>query len=122
MKPSREAWKKHHWPLIYDLDMDRQDCIAWLQENYPDRVVPRSSCIACPFHNNREWRRMRNETPEEFQEAIEFDEAIRNCGGMRGKMFVHQSAKPLKDVDLDTLEDKGQLNFFNNECEGMCGV
>lgn len=65
---------------------------------------------------------MRNETPEEFQEAIEFDEAIRNCGGMRGKMFVHQSAKPLKDVDLDTLEDKGQLNFFNNECEGMCGV
>jgi hypothetical protein len=25
-------------------------------------------------------------------------------------------------VDLSTAEDYGQIDMFNNECEGMCGV
>ena len=35
---------------------------------------------------------------------------------------VHRSCKPLDKVDLRSLEDMGQLNFFENECEGMCGL
>jgi len=46
---------------------------------------------------------------------------------MEGKLkdapaFVHPSGVPLEEVDLTTAEDHGQLNLFNNECEGMCGV
>jgi hypothetical protein len=102
--------------------MKREDCLRWLSENYPDRVVPRSACIGCPFHNDAEWRRMKSEDALSFSDACEFDAAIRSCGGMRGQMFLHRSCKPLRDVDFRTLEQKGQLNMFNQECEGMCGV
>jgi hypothetical protein len=36
--------------------------------------------------------------------------------------FVHRDRVPLTEVDLSTAEDRGQLDLFNNECEGMCGV
>jgi hypothetical protein len=35
---------------------------------------------------------------------------------------MHHSLVPLDRIDLTTLEDHGQLDLFNNECEGMCGV
>jgi len=35
---------------------------------------------------------------------------------------MHRSLVPLDQVDLSTAEDRGQLNLFLNECEGMCGV
>ena len=35
---------------------------------------------------------------------------------------MHRSLKPLRDVDFRTMEEMGQLNFFTDECEGMCGV
>jgi hypothetical protein len=41
---------------------------------------------------------------------------------MKGEQFMHRSRKPLAEVDLTTLEDHGQLNMWNIECEGMCGV
>jgi hypothetical protein len=36
--------------------------------------------------------------------------------------FLHRSCVPLDEVDLRTAEDKGQLNLWLNDCEGMCGV
>jgi len=40
---------------------------------------------------------------------------------MKGKMFLHNSLKPLGEIDFS--EDNTQGNFhFQNECEGMCGV
>ena len=56
-----------------------------------------------------------------FEKAVAFDAAIRNSGTST-EQYVHRSCKPLDEVDLRNLEDMGQLNFFENECEGMCGV
>jgi hypothetical protein len=51
------------------------------------------------------------------------DKAIRNPGrGLRGQQFMHRSCVPLDEVDLSTAADHGQVDMFNNECEGMCGV
>jgi hypothetical protein len=50
------------------------------------------------------------------------DAAIRQQSGFRGQQFMYRSLKPLGEVDLSTAEDRGQLNMFINECEGMCGV
>ena len=72
------------------------------------------------------WRDMKLHDPASFEQAVEFDAAIRNSGGSFGKMrqrqFVHRSCKPLNEVDFRSLEDMGQINMFGNECEGMCGV
>ena len=124
MKPSRDRWIENVWPLI-DADMSRQDCLRWFEHNYSDRVLAKSACIACPFHNDALWRDMKLRDPRAFEGAVAFDHAIRHGGSleeMREKQFVHRSCKPLDEVDFRNLEDMGQLNMFNQECEGMCGV
>ena len=37
-------------------------------------------------------------------------------------LYLHRSLKPLAEADLSDGSDPRQLNLFNNECEGMCGV
>jgi hypothetical protein len=88
-------------------------------------TAPKSSCIGCPFHSDSEWRRIKDNHPEAWAEAVEFDKLIRDGGslrGMRGQQFAHKSMKPLDEVDLSTDVERGQILLFNNECEGMCGV
>lgn len=120
MKPSRVGYMVNRWPLI-EKKMNRNDCLRWLERNgYPE--APKSSCIGCPFHSNHQWRELRDNAPIEWQDAVEVDAAIRKQPGFRGEQFMHRSLVPLGEVDLSTAEDRGQLNLFLNECEGMCGV
>jgi hypothetical protein len=121
MKPSRIGYIEHVWPLI-DAGMSRQDCLRWFEKRYPLRPLAKSACVACPFHNDSQWRDMKINDPESFAEAVEFDKDIRVNKTTGNQQFVHRSCKPLDEVDLRSLEDMGQLNFFENECEGMCGL
>ena len=123
MKPNREPWIRNRWPLI-DMRMSRSDCLQWMRrQGFPE---PRkSSCIGCPYHSDNEWRAIRDDA-EAWADAIEIDERLRSkpqgAFRLKGELFLHRSCKPLKDVDLSTAEERGQLNLFLNECEGMCGV
>lgn len=123
MKPSRNAAVAMRWPLI-ERGMSRRDCLAWLAANgYPE--PPKSACTFCPFHSDAEWRRLRDGDPEGWAEAVAVDRAVRS--GLRskvlvGSLYVHRSLKPLDEVDLSTPEERGQLNMFENECAGVCGV
>lgn len=123
MKPSSNKWAVNRWPLI-ERRMTRNDCLRWLERNnYP--LAPKSACIGCPFHSDAHWRDMRDNSPEEWAEAVAVDRALRERGPMRGTrvlQYMHRQRVPLDQVDLSTLEDHGQLNLFINECEGMCGV
>ena len=117
MKPSQVQYIKNRFVLI-EKDMSRRHCLEWMKANgYPE--PPKSSCIGCPFHDNSQWRALK---PEEFADAVMVDAAIRNQPGFRGEQYMHRSLKPLDQVDLSTAEERGQLNMFINECEGMCGV
>lgn len=124
MKPSRDAWAQSRWPLI-EMKMTRHDCKQWMARmGYPE--PPRSACVYCPFHNNHEWRRLKTEEPEEFAKAVDFERRLQAAKAASDNFstmpFLHRSLVPLDEVDLSTKEDKGQLNLFQNECEGMCGV
>jgi hypothetical protein len=122
MKPARDAWVENVWPLI-NAEMSRQDCLRWFEKRYPLRPLAKSACIGCPFHNDEQWRDMKMNDPSSFADAVAFDKAIRQT--TRNKdltRYLHRSCKPLDEVDFRNLEDMGQLNMFNNECEGMCGV
>jgi hypothetical protein len=121
MKPARDAWVENVWPLI-DAEMSRQDCLRWFEKRYPLRPLAKSACIGCPFHNAREWRDMKLNDPSLFADAVAFDKAIRKSTRGNKQQFLHPQRKPLDEVDFRNLEDMGQLNFFNEECEGMCGV
>lgn len=120
MKDSREKWNVNRWPLI-ELGMSRHDCLRWM-ERHGYAAPPKSACIGCPFHSDREWRRIKAD-PVAWADALEIDAAIRHpARGMRGEQFMHRSRVPLAEVDLTTLEDHGQINMFQHECEGMCGI
>lgn len=124
MKPSRDWWSESAWPLV-DMRMNRHDCKRWMADHgFPE--PPRSSCIYCPYHNNHEWRRLKNEEPVEFAKAVEFEknlQAIKAAtDNFKTTPFLHRSLVPLSEVDLSTDEERGQLNLFNQECLGMCGV
>lgn len=127
MRDSRHPWARNVYPLcgipdqLLPKPFTRQSCLMWLREHYPDRYVPRSACIGCPYHSDEEWRRIRS-NPEHWQDAVEFDDAIRGYDGLRGTCYVHAARVPLRDVDLSTDYDRGQGALFGNECEGMCGV
>ena len=117
MKPSRVQYIRNSFPLI-DRGITRQDCLRWMQERQYPRP-PKSSCIGCPFHSDAQWRAL---TDEEFADAVVVDRAIRNQPKMNSQQFMHRSLKPLDKVDFSTAEERGQINLFLNECEGMCGV
>lgn len=126
MKLASNKWTQHRWPLI-EKRMTRGHCKEWLSKNgYPE--PPRSACYYCPFHSDEEWRRLRNEDPEHFAKAVEFDRSIRNKykdsnKTMNMEVYLHSLCKPLGEIDFDSDEDKGQLGFdFKSECEGMCGL
>lgn len=125
MKESRKPWTQLRYPLI-ELQMHRHHCKQWMKKNgYPE--PPRSACYYCPFHSDEEWRRLRNEEPKYFEEAIKFDAEIRELSkkdrAMKMEAYLHRSCKPLGEIDFDSDEDKGQLTWdFMAECEGMCGV
>jgi hypothetical protein len=125
MKESRKPWTQLRYPLI-DLEMHRHHCKQWMKKNgYPE--PPRSACYYCPFHSNKEWRRLRNEEPLFFKKAILFDQQIRELSkldrAMKMEAYLHRSCKPLGEIDFDNDEDKGQETWdFNAECSGMCGI
>jgi hypothetical protein len=127
MRMSRHLWQRFVYPLCNIPDdylprpMRRSDCLAWLAAHYPDRVVPRSACIGCPFHSDDEWRRIKAD-PVAWADAVEFDRAIRSMEAMKGQVFLHRQCKPLDQVDLRTDVEKGQGELWRSECLGMCGV
>lgn len=124
---SRDHWKRNVYPLVglpsemLDRPYTRLMCQDWLRKHYPQREVPRSACIGCPYHTNDEWRRIKAD-PGQWADAVEVDRAIRHADGMDGEVFLHRSCVALEDVDLRTDEDKGQMTFgFRAECLGYCG-
>ena len=135
MKPSREHWITHRWPLI-DLGWSRYDCQQWFSGEYPGRHLPRSACVICPYRSNQNWLEMKRHDPKSFDEAVNFDNQLRGRTTtpirqtLRGRPYLHNTRRPLATViaeferAADVLDGRTaeHYNPFNNECEGMCGV
>ena len=124
---SDKLWRRHVYPLIGLPDkmlvrsLSRHGCEVWLGEHFPKIIVPRSSCIGCPFHSNAEWRHMKRQRPDEFADACKVDVTIRGAGGERGNSYLHRLCQPLSEIDFANDEDRGQGTFWNDECLGYCG-
>lgn len=118
MKDSRVKWCVNKYPLI-EKEMSRQDCLNYLRK-HGITIPPKSACIGCPFHSDDYWRALKKNSPMEFEDACQFDEAIRNSTrrGIKSPVFIHAQRKPLRDIKFE----HGQKEAFQNECEGHCGL
>lgn len=124
VRVSRNVWSCNVYPLLgipdrmLDRPYTRLMCQDWLAKCYPHRQFPRSACIGCPFKTDAEWRKIKA-NPTEWASALRVDEAIRNCAGMRGQVFLHRRCLPLRMAHLG--EDQAELDF-GGECLGYCGT
>ena len=119
VKESRFWWQKNRWPLI-EKKMSREDCIEWYSgKDY--KTPAKSSCIGCPYHDDSFWLDMKNNRPDEFEAAVKFDKRMRD-NEHKTKNYMHRSCKNLDEVVFHVKREEEQLDLFNNECEGMCGV
>lgn len=120
-KEARDKWNYHRFPLL-ELELKRHELIKWFNERYPDRNLTKSSCIFCPYHDDKTWREMKINDVESWNDAVDFDKKLRaRESKFKHEQYLHRSCLPLDEIDFDNLEDKGQYTFLD-ECEGMCGV
>lgn len=80
--------------------------------------VNKSRCWMCPNQPNEEWRQLKRDSPDEFEQACILDETIRE-DDEEGAFFLHQSRVPLREADLDAKDRKEP----NRQCTlGTCFV
>lgn len=119
VKPIPDRWITAEHPLVEVAFVDRSACIAYVEREGLGTPA-KSSCIGCPFHDDTTWLEMKKKDPKSFEDAVQMDKKIRNLKGLKGEAYLHRSLKPLDEVDLN--EDQLDLDYFINECEGMCGT
>jgi hypothetical protein len=130
-KRSRVQFIRHRWPLLENY-MARDECADWLHAHGLP-IPPKSACIGCPYRRASEWIEMRETAPDEWKQAVTFDEANRNNPlASRGfptadMLYVWRGREPLGAVDLEFEAAKErriyatQLPMF--ACEsGYCGI
>lgn len=109
----------NHWPLI-EKRMTRLDCMLWLTSHGLE-IPYKSACVFCPFQKRNQWHDLKASDNGDWQKAVETDRAIRKARPPYD-LFIHPARIPLEDVDLRTVEEKGQLRLWDEECTGLCGV
>jgi hypothetical protein len=108
------SWLEPWYPLgPTELRYTRRMCVSLVKSlGWPE--PPRSSCYMCPNSGDAEWKRMRQEHPNDFQRACEFDCTMRET---TPNVFLHRSGVPLAQVDFSDSQ-----MTFGDMCAGMCFV
>lgn len=129
MKIPQQKWKINVYPFcgykvysdgkcerINSKIMSRNDIINWFKER--GLLLPeKSSCIFCPFQSDINWLRLKQREPDSFRLACEVDHAIRDSSkkGIKSKIYLHESLKPLNEV----VFDENQIKIWGN-CSDYC--
>ncbi len=126
VRDSRVPFIKNKYPLIEN-NISRNDCLNWFKKNNLS-TPPRSACIFCPYHSNSFWRDQRKNHPKDFKKAMDYEKQAkitykiilenRKSYGKNYDVSLHSSGNL---EDFDENESK-QLDLFDRDCEGMCGV
>ncbi|WP_226899833.1 adenine nucleotide alpha hydrolase family protein [Nonomuraea phyllanthi] len=110
-KDAHVRYLRNTFPL---LDMDgaadgrpgwtRTDCQRYLRSHgWAD--TPKSACIGCPFHGNRQWRELRDNHPDEWADAVAFDRSLREMAlrGIKERPYLHRSLLPLDQAPINKV-------------------
>lgn len=118
MKTSLIYNVEYVYPLI-DNRLTRKDCQKYLTQMGFNDVI-KSACVFCPYHGDRDWKRLKETNPKGWQQAVKVDNSIRNSlinRGREGELFLHRSLEPLESAYLQ--EDQEELFMCE---EGYCGI
>lgn len=124
MNEASEDYITLEYPLI-DARINRAAILAWMKEHYPEAPIRRSACFFCPFHSVAEWREIRQLYPGLYDEAVEMERALRQM--KRGPFYLYKGRYGLGlETAMANADMQGmlwpELDQFENECMGHCGV
>ena len=128
MKQNKNKYFNNIYPLV-DLKINRQDCIDWVKKNY-NKIPPRSSCIFCPYHSNKDWLKIK-QNKNDWDKLVKFDRGLRDNKDWWGQgkrniknknnLYLHHSCKPIEEVDFK-IKDDNKSNLTDACEEGYCGI
>jgi len=117
MKLSNYHRITYRYPLI-DERITREDCKRYLEDK--DFInVKKSSCVFCPYHSDKGWKKWKDNYPDIWNRIVKIDSAIRDGleeRGLKNKLYLHRSRKSIKDIEF-----ANQQEIFMCE-EGFCGL
>lgn len=120
-KDSGVKYAVNEFPLL-QLGLTRADTQAYL-DSHGFAAVSKSACVGCPYTSNAGWRNLRDNQPEQWNEAVEFDHAIRagnaraNANGrpLLGEAFLHPSLQPLGEAPIDAPPKRRHLRLVGTD-------
>jgi len=119
MKESNVKYIQHYYPLVH-----HRITTAQILQYFKDNNIKepkRSSCVICPFHSLNYWKALKENAPDDFNKAVEFDDAIRDYPKLNNQTYLSKQLKPLSKFDFN----ENQLQLFPElieECDGICGL
>ena len=117
MKDADVQWLTHRWPLI-EQRIDRVGCESRLR-NFTTTRVPKSACVYCPYRGDKQWKEsISKDSDMEIINRVESVLLPRN-------EFLNRQLLPTSQMTFTNVQitrQSAQIEFWNNECEGMCGV
>ncbi len=114
MKDAPEPWVRREWPLI-DRKITRQGCIEIIErKSWP--VPPKSGCFFCPFASLQEWRWLREEHPELWEEARRIEEN----GSKYPQFSLVRGTLAGLEKRFSSEASQTKLERYEEECEGFC--
>jgi hypothetical protein len=125
MRDSDRNYIINEYPLV-DMKITRQDCIEFLKKC--NLSVPmKSACVICPYQGAERWQYIKENYPDEFKQAVEYDKLIREPSismSKRGhgdlKLYLWKKLKPLDDEDFTQYIKE---NDYNDICDsGYCFI
>lgn len=128
IRPSDVSYVVNRYPFCsltgpVSKPMRRVDVVRWLQAHNLE-IPPRSACVFCPYQSRHEWRYLQEHAPQDWQKAVEFDQQIRNLrpgpdSECPWPLFLHYSLRPLGEINFAV---QPELDLWEQDCSGMCGV
>lgn len=123
IKPPSRKYVRFRYPLI-ELGMANSDVIDYYLDNelpIPDRSV----CNACFANGLDTLKEMHDERPEDWEQAVEVDEAVRDMGsvGIRDDVYVSSTTTPLTELAENGFETDDGTDEDEHSCDqGYCFV
>lgn len=105
--------QRRTYPLL-TLGFNRGDCEQLIRRaGLP--VPGHSACYFCPLHGGEEWRKLRAESPELFDDACDLEAEMSKQTKDGRPVFLTRRGIPLREVFSD------QLSLLGDDCEsGYC--
>lgn len=102
---------QHRYPLL-ERKMSRGDCVALVKRiGWPE--PPRSSCWMCPNKSSHEWQHLKENSPEDFERAAQFEQEIQKGDP---DLWLTKEAIPLREIDFSG----GDQGDIFSSCVGGC--